>query len=388
MFSFSERQSIFISPLGGTEPFRPRDTVHARGHLNKVIKYLESRSFSNESIAAFKKKQVDLIQEYLSLIESIENIANNGNTILLENLVERFRALSSDPLSKWLDGAAVDWMALPDNEAGFQLLIKLQSFYLSVEAAAANRANTKEEISEINRRSEQVEIQFQNMLITLKEQVNAFEGKKNTLDAIIAESNVLIDELEKTSRDKINNFIKEADADIASFNDKYEEQTRLGASSELWLKKSRQHRAAAKAWLFVFCIITTSFVLVGAKAFDIIKNDFQWFFFVQGVGGSTATFNYGSIIMLTLIGALIFWPLRHISRLFLDNWSLQQDAEQRHAMLRTYLAIVGDPKVGVTKEERILALNALFRPSIQSGTEDALPTTLIEHFSKLLDSKR
>jgi hypothetical protein len=58
--------------------------------------------------------------------------------------------------------------------------------------------------------------------------------------------------------------------------------------------------------------------------------------------------------------------------------SLAHDARQRHAIIRTYLRLLGDPKKPINEKERILALAALFRPLPGQGLDDVNPPTIAD----------
>jgi hypothetical protein len=82
---------------------------------------------------------------------------------------------------------------------------------------------------------------------------------------------------------------------------------------------------------------------------------------------------------LLIIPALaVAWLLRFIARLAIQNLALAEDAQQRHAQMTTYLRLLGDTRSPIDKNERILALSALFRPLPGQGPDDVNPPTVAD----------
>lgn len=76
------------------------------------------------------------------------------------------------------------------------------------------------------------------------------------------------------------------------------------------------------------------------------------------------------------------WLLRHVSRVFVHNLNLVSDAEYREVLARTFLGLAEQKSAGVTEAERVLVLNALFRPAPPHAPEDGPPTGLLDLLGK------
>jgi hypothetical protein len=74
---------------------------------------------------------------------------------------------------------------------------------------------------------------------------------------------------------------------------------------------------------------------------------------------------------MAIPAVLIGWVLRLIHRVATTNLALMSEASERMAMVQTFLALIRDNVA--TEEDRILILQALFRPSSASGDEGAPP---------------
>jgi hypothetical protein len=66
-----------------------------------------------------------------------------------------------------------------------------------------------------------------------------------------------------------------------------------------------------------------------------------------------------------------FWILRVVSRLFHMNVVATADAGERVTMVKTYLALFDEKKL--SEADRILVLQALFRPTSQTPDESPPP---------------
>jgi hypothetical protein len=76
------------------------------------------------------------------------------------------------------------------------------------------------------------------------------------------------------------------------------------------------------------------------------------------------------------------WLLRLISRFLNNNQVLADDARHRQVMTQTYLALVADPNSQVTEKDRLIMLNAIFRPLPGAQTDEVAPPTILDLLKK------
>ncbi|MEL7529480.1 MAG: hypothetical protein AAFN16_27215, partial [Pseudomonadota bacterium] len=83
--------------------------------------------------------------------------------------------------------------------------------------------------------------------------------------------------------------------------------------------------------------------------------------------------------LLPILG--IAWLLRIISRQNLSHFTLENDARQRLALLVSFVRLQELPETKLSEAERLLILNALFRPADATSKDDPPPnvTELISH---------
>jgi hypothetical protein len=70
----------------------------------------------------------------------------------------------------------------------------------------------------------------------------------------------------------------------------------------------------------------------------------------------------GEIALVTVPALAAFWLLRAVSRLFVQQTQRMGDAFERNTMVKTYLALLTEPNHKVEAAERLVILQALFRP--------------------------
>jgi hypothetical protein len=76
------------------------------------------------------------------------------------------------------------------------------------------------------------------------------------------------------------------------------------------------------------------------------------------------------------------WLLKNVSRVFIQNLNLADDAQHRQALALTYLGLAANPNLGVAEKDRVLILNAMFRPIPNQLAEDGPPAGLMELIRK------
>ena len=70
--------------------------------------------------------------------------------------------------------------------------------------------------------------------------------------------------------------------------------------------------------------------------------------------------------------------LRLISRTFVSNRQQMFDAKLRETMISTYLALIANPRNPVGADERVLVLQAIFRPAGADDDSDTAPSNLFD----------
>jgi len=154
----------------------------------------------------------------------------------------------------------------------------------------------------------------------------------------------------------------------------FETHLALQAPATYWSKKELYHLVVASAASVVFFTVAVLTIWLAWSHGPA---------FVKEVTAGQQGFNMGAFAMITIPALIGAWAMRFIARIFVSNLHLSQDAGLRSTMITTYLALMKDPSSEVTREERALILNAMFRPADNHGDDDGPSPKLIDLMQKM-----
>jgi hypothetical protein len=151
----------------------------------------------------------------------------------------------------------------------------------------------------------------------------------------------------------------------------YDEKLALLAPTEYWRTRATSHRTKA-IWYAVAFALTLS---VGLALFSWLAIDHL----IKPTGTSVVL-----VLLPVLVPAFAgVWVLRILGRLLSENLAIAQDASERETMVKTFLSLMRDETTGksvVTDEDRRIILNALFRQSAVTATDDTPPIHWLQAF--------
>jgi hypothetical protein len=131
----------------------------------------------------------------------------------------------------------------------------------------------------------------------------------------------------------------------------------LRAAEKFWAKKRRLNRQRAKAALQTMWTIG---ILGGVVLIGIYYGLFKLL-------GEPPQFSVSHALAYFVPTLLFVWLLRIFGTEYKTNKNMADDAEEREAMVMTFKALEFEKRVG--DEERIVILNALFRPHGNTSEE-------------------
>lgn len=156
---------------------------------------------------------------------------------------------------------------------------------------------------------------------------------------------------------------------------------KLQASVEYWNAKGARHRDAIK-WsrsiLIVFVLfgsvfLVTALLWIATTAIELTEKS----------RGDTAIYLKFAAIG-AIITTIVFWIGRVLLRIYLSDRHLLTDAEERVAMVETYLALTNEGKM--EPADRTLVLAPLFRSAADGIVKDEGPdTSLAAIIAKAID---
>ncbi|MDR6954166.1 hypothetical protein J2X65_003534 [Ancylobacter sp. 3268] len=223
------------------------------------------------------------------------------------------------------------------------------------------------------------------LLSSINDRIN--ESATTKIESILKELNYANTDIEiyKSSAESAAQLIKDQAAgmihDMNEAKKATEEQIELLRSAQkelstispvvaLWKSKGDGHSKWLAANIFFFVLVLVGSVLLLYEfGGDYVRG-------LIDVAGQNNQLAVTALIAAPVLGAA--WLLRIISRFMMQNLAMLDDARQRKAIADTFIGLVGEPGVKVSREERALALNALFRAPPGSGEPDVIPPNLIE----------
>ncbi len=149
--------------------------------------------------------------------------------------------------------------------------------------------------------------------------------------------------------------------DWKTIRDTFESQLRLESPVKYWRKRADDTSKIAKRSLIAF--VATALAIIGSlvvfgpellERVSAIKN-----------AGPFTTLAFVSIPALTAL-----WVLKHAARLFVTNSERSADARLRETMTTTFLALTKEGAAEIDRDERLLILEALFRPPAPAPSDD------------------
>lgn len=176
--------------------------------------------------------------------------------------------------------------------------------------------------------------------------------------------------------EEFNKWFVDRRSELEATRDIYHKHVQTEAAAIYWETKSRNASWIAWGALAAFVVLVVGALGVGFLNFGPIKA------YVQDLASSSSTLSLTPIVVVTVPVLAYAWILRHISRVFIQNLTVADDAAYRRLMTMTFLGLTNDPQSGVTQAERAIILNALFRPAPPNTTEDGPPTGLLDIITK------
>lgn len=186
------------------------------------------------------------------------------------------------------------------------------------------------------------------------------------------EHRVRMEEMQRVHVARVEEIQTDHEARMEKMRQAYSTEMTLRASEKFWSRKRNLNRKRARkafkklAWSGVLGAITLAGIFLGL----------HWTIGLpEGLG-----IVHGLWYLVPSV--LYLWLLKIFANEYRTNTDLADDAEEREAMVFTFKALEHEERVGT--EERLLILNALFRPH-ERGSEESMPLPAWEAMVKRLN---
>ena len=195
----------------------------------------------------------------------------------------------------------------------------------------------------------------------LDELVKQAEQDREDLTGQGKAANAEVSEYVRSQREIWEEFVTFGQNEFESLKNAYEEQLRLQAPATYWSKRARITLVVASFALGLFAVgavlLAWAVVRFGPDLLERLAS-------IGDVG------SLGMLAILSIPALTVLWVLRQLARLFVTNLEGNADAKMRETMATTYLALTNEGAGSVTDKERLMVLEALFRPPAPHRADD------------------
>lgn len=204
--------------------------------------------------------------------------------------------------------------------------------------------------------------------------------------------------LEERFQNAMDKAQEGAEIRILAFAEAQGDRIDIKAVADLWTNKRKWHKRLAIGFGVVFALGLVS-VVVGAYNYGF--NFLDAIGLTAGIVPATPSagdtfdiarrdWNPGGIVLAAAVGLAVYAFLRQLGRLFLTNLAQYSDADERIAMIDSFLSLEKEGKL-TAKEDRILILQALFRPGPGTGAragDEGMPPHWFDMLMRRIDPGR
>ena len=199
---------------------------------------------------------------------------------------------------------------------------------------------------------------------------------KDEGEEISKRARVACDELDRqqtTREEKWTEFHGSAKHTWEGMRTAFEEQLHIQAPATYWQERAEKTSAEARRSLRIFVgiaiLFIASIVAVGPALLARLAE-------IEQIGA------FSVLAVLSFPALTGLWILRHFARLFVTSHESSTDAKLRQTMTTTFLALTKEGAGSVSKEERLLVLQALFRAPPPNKGDDGHLGALLEIVKK------
>lgn len=201
--------------------------------------------------------------------------------------------------------------------------------------------------------------------------LNDQKGKHLSELELIQQTQAAIAADQENQRDAFTKQIADNKKQLEKVEEFYTEGLRTQAPTKYWTDKARSHGTIGYVSFGVFA--ASALALAGAAywlGLDLVDAIAQIQGAANGLVGLETALSRFLIFLVPSFFAV--WLLRTILRIALSNLALADDARHRVTLIQTFRSLLEHEKK-LEAPDRILMLQALFRPSPGSGDDESAP---------------
>jgi hypothetical protein len=184
-------------------------------------------------------------------------------------------------------------------------------------------------------------------------------------------------ETNQNAMTELSTFIEEKTSSISELEQLFRQKLVIDEPAKFWHSVANSKRNGWKTWLAIFSALVVAPVLIVLYFWHTVAEAIM-----QITAASGGGFSVAGLAVVSIPALLYAWLLKNVSRIFLQNLALSDDASHRHALAITYLGLAENKKLQISDTDRALILNALFRAIPPHSADDGPPMGLIDLISK------
>ncbi|QIG92275.1 DUF6161 domain-containing protein [Bradyrhizobium sp. 6(2017)] len=175
----------------------------------------------------------------------------------------------------------------------------------------------------------------------------------------------------------LNQFIDDKRALIGELEDLYRNKLTIEEPARSWQTIAVKKTRIWRLWLAIFALMTVAPIFAALEYWSVVSDAIG-----KLTGASNGGFSISGLAAISVPALLYAWLLKNISRVFIQNLNLADDADHRRSLALTYMGLLQNEKQPATDQDRAIILNALFRPIPPQTGDEGPPAGLLDLIQK------
>jgi hypothetical protein len=176
---------------------------------------------------------------------------------------------------------------------------------------------------------------------------------------------------------KLEDFIDEKTKTISELENLYRKQLTIQEPAVSWENIAARKTKVWRFWLALFALLIAAPIIAALLYWDAVTLAVG-----KITGASSGGVSITGLAVVSIPALLYAWLLKNISRVFIQNLNLADDADHRRSLALTYMGLLQDDKRPATDQDRAIILNALFRPIPPHTGDEGPPSGLMDLIKK------
>jgi len=200
---------------------------------------------------------------------------------------------------------------------------------------------------------------------------NAYGDLVTAADALDRASKAA--EASEDSKQQLQEFIRQKTEVFDHLEQLYRTKLTLDEPALTWQKIAENKTKAWGWWLGFFAVLVVLPVALSVYFWPTIAKNVH-----DLTVGTNGTFSLAGLATISVPALLYAWLLKNVSRIFIQNLNLADDAAHRRSLALTYMGLLQDDKHPASDQDRAIILNALFRPIPPQTADEGPPNGVLD----------